>query len=247
MKVFCLVLLLAVNSLGVADRSLFELASPYDSQNEHCQALCLGEPEAQLVPSLNECPPCGPIYTSEHCNSCCFDGASSLKLRWHGCPGEVSLVSPSVARLDCSLTNVPDPSDAVRFVDCDCYDQLVIPGSGVDCELFRTFTLPLLDGFLHAYDVCLVSVQGDDSFLTVDLSVALPFVIGFDHAPSVVGFEPSTTYFDTTCAVLEDHPYTLPIFPGYGKFLNSCKSDNVPGVLGDLLTTTLLRSGRVFH
>jgi len=208
------------HSKYLTHRDLFELESPFVSNNKACRAECFGDLTGTLPPMLNLCPKCEEQYKGEHCNSCCYGGASSLKIRWYGCAGEITFSSLEQSFQDCGLEDLD--SERVRFVDCECYDEMVqTPGDSVDCELKRAVDLPVLPNFGHTYDICVVSVQINEGSAVVDLAQPLPSVIGLVHANDED--RNSTTYFDTTCDQYDDNLFVLPIFPGYGKFANSCK------------------------
>lgn len=240
---------------GAADphvyhRKLFQVGSPFEYYNEECRADCFvgsGEEEGggaadgsgTLAPYLNPCPDdCGsgsgggPRYASQHCSSCCYGGASSIKVRWHGCPGTASFPSVAEALDDCGGGNsannaVPgyDPR-GVRLVDCGCYDAYLAAarsggGFEVECTLHETMEFTVPDDGVRGYDICFVSVDPDVS-AEIDLTRPLPATIGFKFFDEDGG-DSFTTYFDTTCAAPpNDGIHALPIFPGYGKIPDSC-------------------------
>ena len=212
-------------------RELFVLPDPFEFYDDACEASCGDSGDEEMDPFYNACPKCPEKYSA--CNSCCFDGASSLKLRWHGCPGTLTLATLDQAQEDCEV-ETPEPQDTtVRFVDCACFDQITIPGSAaMGCGLFDSITLAMLTSSTF-FDICLVSVHHlAEAGFVIDLSKPLPAVIGIQF----VGFEeveptdpswnpyPLVTYFDTTCELLQDPqvPHAHPLFPGYGKFSNTC-------------------------
>ena len=212
-------------------RELFVLPDPFEFYNDACEASCGDSEDEEMDPFYNACPKCPEKYSA--CNSCCFDGASSLKLRWHGCPGTLTLATPDQAQEDCEIETLEPQDTTVRFVDCACFDEITIPGSAaMGCGLFDSITLAMLTSSTY-FDICLVSVHhlAEPGFV-IDLSKSLPAIIGIQF----VGFEeveptdPSwnpyslVTYFDTTCELLQDPqvPFAHPLFPGYGKFSNTC-------------------------
>jgi hypothetical protein len=101
------------------------------------------------------------------------------------------------------------------------------------CVLYETITIP--KDSTHS-DVCIVSTKSaafgrqiDTDILAIDFSTPLPAVLGLINAvkapigPNDARMNVLATYFDTTCIVAdEDSPFVLPIFPGYGKFPNTC-------------------------
>lgn len=200
-----------------------ESKNPFDFNNNACKEKCV-VPEG-LTLFDNACPTCPDKYTSEHCNHCCYDGASSLKLRWHGCPGTFVFASSSEGVKDCALEPEDrDANDGIRFIDCTCYDSINTP------ETFDPSKCPLRESITftnsHATDsdICIVSVNElDTSDPVIDFSKPLPDVVGLVQnstwAPSKL-----RTYFDTTCRIIDNKtkPYVLPLFPGYGKIPNSC-------------------------
>jgi hypothetical protein len=212
-------------------RELFVLPDPFKFYDDACKASCSDSEGDEMDPFYNVCPKCPEKYSA--CNSCCFDGASSLKLRWHGCPGTFTLTTPDQAQEDCQV-ETPEPQDTtVRFVDCECFDDITIPGStSMGCGLFDSVTLAMLTSSTF-FDICLVSVHElPGAGFVIDLSNPLPAVIGIQF----VGLEeveptdpswnpyPLRTYFDTSCELLQDPqvPYAHPLFPGYGKFPATC-------------------------
>jgi hypothetical protein len=63
-------------------------SNPFTPLNQHCRNDCVGPTAAPashggLEPDLSSCPQCdgNSNYGSQHCNSCCDAGASSLRLR----------------------------------------------------------------------------------------------------------------------------------------------------------------------
>lgn len=107
-------------------RELFNLPSPYEFYSTACSYQCTDDLEHELTPFLNSCPKWPKKYEASHCNHCCHRGSSSLKLRWHGCPGTIEFASGSDADGACGLerTNL---DGSLRFVDCECYDSIKTP------------------------------------------------------------------------------------------------------------------------
>jgi hypothetical protein len=212
-------------------RELFVLPDPFEFYDDACKASCGDSDDEEMDPFYNACPKCPEKYSA--CNSCCFDGASSLKVRWHGCPGTLTLTTPDQAHEDCEVETPESQDTTVRFVDCACFDEITIPGSSsMGCGLFDSIRLAMLTSSTF-FDFCLVSVHNlAGAGFVIDLSKALPAIIGIQF----VGFEeveptdpswnpyPLVTYFDTTCELLQDPqvPHAHPLFPGYGKFPNTC-------------------------
>ena len=212
-------------------RDLLSLPRPFDYYNEACRDKCDGVEEHR--PFLNACPKCPEKYSA--CNSCCYGGASSLKMRWHGCDGNLTLTTPLQAYSDCN-TDLPESNETTaRFIDCACLDVISDPGiPKVGCGLYESIEMNhwISSSF---FDVCLVSViqlSGDRIFH--DLSSPLPEVIGIEyssfeneHQTDTSQKNDSTTYFDTTCYVDGNAqvPYPYPIFPGYGKFPGTCPGE----------------------
>jgi hypothetical protein len=180
---------IASNNNHNKHRELFTLPSPFEFYNAACTASCQGvvveEEEGNdhahnRNPFLNACPKCPETYSP--CNQCCFGGASSLKIRWHGCTGVLTLTTPEQASEDCgdssseAVEEVDDTESlletTVRFVDCACLDTIVrttTTGSSssagsttrMGCGLFDSITLaPTILGEQASvfFDICLVSV-----------------------------------------------------------------------------------------
>ncbi len=163
-----------------------------------------------------------------------------MRLRWHGCPGEVTFVSVSQGVQDCGLD--PDdraPTDGIRFVECSCYETINTPDTfdPSACQPLAT-TLVLTSSYGIDSDICIVSVEElDGGAALIDLSKPLPQVIGLVHSPLSDEEEdytsqywnpyPLRTYFDTTCDIIDEEtaPFVLPLFPGYGKIPDSCPSN----------------------
>jgi hypothetical protein len=212
-------------------RELFDLPSPFEFYNKACIDSCHALDHQE--PFLNACPKCPDKYTA--CNNCCYGGASSLKMRWHGCPGKVSLVPPDQARDDCEVDAVSEKTDA-RFVDCDCYDRLTSSReSDTPCDLFESISLTTSESS-SSFQMCLVSVtilRGNE--LVSDLSSPLPSILGVEYTSfekvnrteATWNPNPSRTYFDTTCAYdgASMVQYPFPLFPGYGKFPGTCQAE----------------------
>eukprot|EP00544_Gedaniella_sp_CCMP2646_P013329 CAMPEP_0202482634 /NCGR_PEP_ID=MMETSP1361-20130828/2021_1 /ASSEMBLY_ACC=CAM_ASM_000849 /TAXON_ID=210615 /ORGANISM="Staurosira complex sp., Strain CCMP2646" /LENGTH=481 /DNA_ID=CAMNT_0049110591 /DNA_START=11 /DNA_END=1452 /DNA_ORIENTATION=+ len=241
-------------------RQLFDPRAPFDFYNDACESECQGNNELSLFD--NACPKCPESYESQHCNHCCYDGASSLRLRWHGCPGEVSFASISRGVQDCGLE--PDDraaTDGIRFISCSCYETIQTPDTFDEsaCQPLSTTTTILassvdVTGSIDS-DICIVAVKElGGGAAVIDLSKPLPDVIGLVHTPLEENDEqytsqywndyPLRTYFDTTCSIIDQDlaPYVLPLFPGYGKIPNSCPTvgfidlweDDTPRLPGDL-------------
>jgi hypothetical protein len=121
-------------------------------------------------------------------------------------------------------------TDSSRFVDCDCYDPS--NSNAFKCPTYELLSIPPDD---HSFEICIVAVSSFDfgrgaASQAVDFSKPLPEVLGLTHTFDSVheDFEPRMTsfksYFDTTCSVKsDDSQFPLPIFPGYGKFPNTCQ------------------------
>jgi hypothetical protein len=241
------------------ERRMFEVASPFEYRDQSCHAKCDANAngaveEATLAPFLDPLPLC-PLtneYYEHEWRSCCQGGASSLKVRWHGCPGSLSIASPQNLVEECRGENEEEltinEEVGFRFVDCACYDTMLeyhLSSSDNDvsfagCTLMTTQVIPSDEDYTQ-HDICVVAVTQSDgnnqtassstTALTVDLSQPLPDVIGIVLSRTLVPLEgdstessptvPSrlTTYIDTTCS---GNPYANPVFPGYGKFPNSC-------------------------
>lgn len=213
---------------SIMSRRLFDLPHPFNFYSSSCAQNCHGI-SGNLDPFLNACPQCPDKYESAHCNHCCHGGASSLKLRWHGCHGTVTFSTCEQARQNCEVDSC---SDGVAFVSCECYELLKAGAnfeSAPECDVMSSIELDPTNE-TRTFDICLASVNDADGPVTVDMSVPLPDVIGLVHQPSVTtegsrgSSRPFQTYFNTSCGILDasSAPYVLPLFPGYGKFPNSC-------------------------
>jgi len=175
-------------------RKLFELGSPFESFNEECRASSsCSSPSSEdetttLAPALNPCPLCGGYYSSQHCHSCCYGGATSLKVRWHGCMGTASIPTLEEGMEDCGLDAGAYDDAGFRFVDCGCYDDLLDErvrngGDGdigsVECETFTTVDLPLVRYFCYAR-VVLFFVSTDVRLTYISFAIC---IISFDSFP----------------------------------------------------------------
>jgi hypothetical protein len=233
-------------------RGLFELPMPFESFNEQCERFCANHHQlavAQVVEHLPmACPKCLEAYTP--CNSCCYGGASSLKLRFFGCPGNLTFALHNQLVDNCvmstSSSNDVLPSlTAVKFVDCECYDVITnlddidaALNASSSCLLYDSLPLSydMMEVTVHYFDICLVSASRTDitEDFILDLLAPLPDVVGIQHDPyfhSVAGIDDSifvhttVTYFDTTCDLKVKGPHgnlSFPLFPGYGKFATTC-------------------------
>jgi hypothetical protein len=227
---------LLLRGSAVHGRQLSEPEAPFDFYNNACKKECEGDEGLTLFD--NACPKCPDKYESEHCNHCCYAGASSLKFRWHGCPSTITFASSNEQVEDCSLeAEDRAPTDGIRFIDCACYDRINTPETfdPSACQLLESVTFTDTRG--TDSDICIVSVNELDTFgPVIDFSKPLPAIIGLVHHPLTELEENSTssfwnpyplrTYFDTTCSINENgtEPFVLPLFPGYGKLPNSCPS-----------------------
>ena len=219
------------------ERQLFDPRPPYDFYNDACASECQGDEDLTLFDNM--CPKCPEKYASAHCNHCCYDGASSLRLRWHGCPGEVTFASVEQGVQDCELeADDRSPTDGIRFIECSCYERINTPETfdPSACQPLAT-KIVITSSYGIDSDICIVSVnEQDDGAAVIDLSKPLPAVLGLVHSPLSDDEEdytsqywnpyPLRTYFDTTCSIIDDEtaPYVLPLFPGYGKIPSSCPS-----------------------
>jgi hypothetical protein len=241
---------IAKKDMTLEDRALFELPSPFNSFNERCEDACLhGDefPIADVVEPLPmACPKCPEAYTP--CNSCCYGGASSLKLRFFACPGTLSFATPDQLVDDCddySIDATASNLTAVHFVDCECFanatglsDIGAVIDASATCTLYEELPLDYntMDMTVDYFEICLVATSRNntmDDFM-LDLSVPLPEVIGLLHDPyfdNIAGIDDPTilgttvTYFDTTCFPKVDGAHgnlAYPLFPGYGKFAATC-------------------------
>mmetsp|Transcript_10026 Transcript_10026/g.14166 ORF Transcript_10026/g.14166 Transcript_10026/m.14166 type:complete len:330 (-) Transcript_10026:863-1852(-) len=219
------------NRLTNNGRNLFDLPSPFDVNAQSCYTQCNGENDAEdqnHSPFLDACPRCYENYSSQHCNSCCQGGASSLKLRWHGClKGELTFATGFQGNEDCGLNPYafhPFPSGYFQFIDCECYDSIKSPITfqPYGCTLMDSLTMDDSANTTHV-DICVVATQLSGA---IDFTQSLPELIGLVHSsteseadqPSPTPY-PFHTYFNTTCS-----SKGTPLFPGYGKFANSCPS-----------------------
>ncbi len=175
------------------------------------------------------------------CNFCCYEGASSLKLRFFGCPGNTSVVFDDVLsgngcnNLTSNGTINPTINSSVSFVDCDCFDDAIevsSPSFGdiASCPLFdyEVFGRASPHVAASSFDLCLVSTTDNGNGHVANFSHALPEIIGLKHLPN--GNSPygdSVTFFETSCdenGVDSLGNFAFPLFPGYGKFAGTCPS-----------------------
>jgi hypothetical protein len=160
------------------DRMLFDLVPPFEIYNDQCANYCdsyddfgasggggggssffsdmNGGYQSGNNDDINACPKCHEKYTP--CNFCCFDGASSLKMIYFGCPGDLTFVPFFLNDGECDDVEVPDfTTDAdvfddgitvPAFIDCECYDRLVHPTTAgeivpitEECEVYGSLAL----------------------------------------------------------------------------------------------------------
>ena len=208
--------------VGKADtsRELLEIPKALDYYSNICQSNCEVFDENQESLGLNSCQKC----TEKHspCNFCCQESSSSLRLKWHGCMGNITLLDQEETHY-CQLNKKITRNDhSARFLSCKCYESFIEKGY-------------LDDGCVHSRhlivsddsSLCIVSVNENDS--TIDLSRALPSHIVLRHSAidNHDDMRPDwnthlITAIDTSCG--EDVP---PIFPGFGKFANSCPLNGI--------------------
>lgn len=154
------------NNIVDTARKLFDLPSPFNIYNDECASFCDGGFESPSPPlmlghndDINACPKCGEKYTP--CNFCCYDGASSLKMLYFGCPGDLTftpflLNDDKCDDVDVDVNAVVDDNDddyddhetAPAFIDCECYDRLVNPtttgptlATVEDCDVYGSLAL----------------------------------------------------------------------------------------------------------
>lgn len=191
-----------------SSRRLVEAASPFEARNQACKTSCAAKARDDsftLAPFLGPCPACPATeeYCGQQCRSCCQGGASMLKMKWHGCPGNLSLASPRDFVQDCGgakvkeatfsrpNTNAENENGVVRFVDCLCNDTMLqnflnrnTRGDGrvIRCQL-STSTEILSETDKDArHEICIAAVAqrcNGSTALTVDFSTPLPDVVGF--------------------------------------------------------------------
>ena len=126
-------------------RKLFTLPDPFEFYKRECIESCGLEPT--MDPFLNACPKCSERYTP--CNHCCFGGASSLKLCWHGCPRKLTLITPKQAHQNCGVKILLNKTD-VSFIDCTCFDKITTPGAGLfGCGLYESVTYLICQSLFH--------------------------------------------------------------------------------------------------
>ncbi len=236
-----ILLLLPFTSLSyseVAHRSLWEYPKAFDFYNQNCE--CSGNSQDQQNAFYdNPCPQCKDDFSHFHCNSCCAGGASSLKIKWHGCNSILSLTQENMERCDISEdSKIANLSTRVKFIDCDCYDQVISLGTGdfSECSLFdsvETFSddaQPNDDDipFNPANVFCMVSTSiiNRRNQVVVNLTQPLPDPLGLQQYMNQNTTDTSTsifhTFLDTSCELLQGNDHIHPIYPGFGKVPDSC-------------------------
>ena len=156
-------------------------------------------------------------------------------MRWHGCDGNLSLVTRDQGQDVCN-TEFGSNSTSARFVDCACLDIISNPRlPRIGCGLSDSVAMNHGNSSSF-FDVCLVSViELEKNRVFLDLSSPLPEVIGLKYSGHENEYQTDatwgpygfTTYFDTTCNAGDDSlvPYPYPLFPGYGKFPGTCSDE----------------------
>ena len=175
------------------------------------------------------------MYTP--CNYCCYQGASSLKLRFFGCAGNTTLVYGDTLRNDnCRELGSPSTiNTGVHFVNCDCFDRAtdITSTSFGDIASCHVFTHEVLDrtatpdAKTSHLDICIVSTTDGENGPVADFSRPLPDIIGLKHVPKN-DFGDVVTFFETSCGEkgVDSHgKFAYPLFPGYGKFASTCPYD----------------------
>jgi hypothetical protein len=182
----------------------------------------------------------------------CQGGASSLKLRWHGCGGLFTIpLSTDAFNADtrCEEDGGDDGgaeesfsprNEKAKFIDCDCYASLLSGLLNDGCALLDEWNILPSDASFS--DMCIVSTiqENDGGPWVPKLNVALPSTLLLHHsAPDVVQEDmndstadwnqfPLITYLDTSCDTSRTSMEgSIPIYPGYGKFANTCPSQGL--------------------
>lgn len=199
-------------------RKTFEITNAFDHYSNTCESFC---GSADKILSPNVCPKCSERYS--HCNHCCAFAASSLKIRWHGsCAGNLTIgkvedvdnVCQSLLLESHENSNIQTHESSAGFISCSCYKSYLDNGHMDDGCMVSNQTNIVKDE-----ELCVVALKSGD----IDLSQSLPNPLILKHASKLVDElhpdrnEDLITAINTACG--ENEP---PLFPGYGKFANTC-------------------------
>lgn len=109
------------------------------------------------------------------------------------------------------------------FIDCDCYDSLLKSGSVTSKQCAITEGQWYIKDSKSYVDICIVSL---DQAKMIDLTRPLPnpLLLQQDLTQEADNWNifPLVTMFDTSCEADANRDGALPLFPGYGKFANTC-------------------------
>ena len=249
-----ILLLLPFTSLSsnseVATRSLWEFPKAFDFYNQKCA--CSGTSQDQQNAFYdNPCPQCENEFSHFHCNSCCAGGASSLKIKWHGCNSEVSFTQEKMERCDIAEdSKIANLSTRIKFIDCDCYDQVISSGTGdfSECSLFNsveTFSddIPSDDDDIpfspeNVFCIVSTSIINRRNDVVVNLTQPLPNPLGLHQYLNKKTTDASTntfhTFFDTSCELLQGNDHIRPVYPGFGKAPDSCPENGFIDMYGKM-------------
>lgn len=255
-SIFCF---LSLVSASYADyeqqgRKLWNFPRAFDFYNNQCQqaTVSLGSQDFYN----NPCPKCSERFSHFHCNSCCAGGASSMKMAWNGCNGNLTFTLEGIDRCDVTditdITQVNDEGSKLKFIDCECYDQVIKGGTNdfSKCNLSDSISTFDAANYQTVQDtggypstlICIVSTyQVDDSDqIIVNLTQALPNPLGLQQSLGMIGSTTSgieqltVTFFDTSCQLSDGNDYIRPLYPGFGKAPGSCPGDGFVDMHGKM-------------
>ena len=167
-----------------------------------------------------------------------------MKLRWHGCGGLFTIPLPAeVPSLDTRCGNIEEKTasprnERAKFIDCSCYGSLLSGLLNDGCALVDEWYVSPSDAAFS--DICILSAAQDNDGgpWKPKLNVPLPSTL-LIHQSTPNGQDmnelkpdwkqyPLITFLDTSCdASRNTTEGSIPIYPGYGKFANTCPSEGL--------------------
>ena len=121
---------------------------------------------------LNSCEKCTDKFSP--CNFCCHEASSSLRMKWHGCKGIVTLEQEEDGYCHLKQDRESESSQAASFISCGCYETFLQSGYLDDgCQLSRALFMSDDDP-----SICIVSTNENGA---MDLTLPLPNPLKIVH------------------------------------------------------------------
>ena len=198
-------------------RKLLEIPKAIDFYSRQCESHCGMNGDNQSL-MLNSCEKCTDKFSP--CNFCCHEASSSLRMKWHGCKGIVTLEQEEDGYCHLKQDRESESSQAASFISCGCYETFLQSGYLDDgCQLSRALFVSDDDP-----SICIVSTNENGA---MDLTLPLPNPLKIVHKIVDSNDEMRPDWNRDIITVLETKcgADTAPIFPGYGVFGGTCPMD----------------------